>query len=261
MVVLDRLLLPSMRILIGILIVILLLLLGFTGYVYKIKSDKDIQIEQEKQKVLQDKKRKEDYEKREADLYNSPDLSGLRSILNQLYIDKKFFKSAGWIQEEVYCTINSCNLRYLRDKTRLFDYVILKKGDEEYLPIYTDNEMVYENVTYPIDSTANTKFEGKLSELSTCNDFISKTYLFKTLIGKNTATTITIETPSNYFSVNGNFDWAINKDLKTGTIDFKTNDLYMLELFRDNYKSDLITIDTLTINKSAISTNIKYYCI
>ncbi len=261
MVVLDRLLLPSMRILIGILIVILLLLLGFTGYVYKIKADKDIQIEQEKQKVLQDKKRKEDYEKREADLYNSPNLSGLRSILNQIYIDKDFFKSAGWNQEEVYCTINSCNLRYLRDKARLFDYIILKKGDEEYLPIYTDNEMVYDSVIYPIDLTSNTNFEGKLSDLSTCNDFISKTYTFKTLIEKNAGTTLKIETPSNYFSVSGNFDWATNKDLKVGSINFKTNNLYLLELFRDNYKTDLIVIDILTINKSAISTNIKYYCI
>lgn len=261
MVVLDRLLLPSMRILIGILIVILLLLLGFTGYVYKVKSDKDIQIAQEKQKVLQDKRRKEDYEKREADLYNSPNLSGLRSILNQLYIDKRFFKSAGWIQEEVYCTINSCNLRYLRDKTRLFDYIVLKKGDEEYLPIYTEDEMVYDSVIYPIDLTANTKFEGKLSDLSTCNDFISKTYTFKTLIGKKSGTSIEIETPSDYFSVGGVFDWATNKDLKTGTITFKTTDLYLLELFRDNYKNDLIIIDTLALNKLAISTNIKYYCI
>lgn len=261
MVVLERLLLPSMKIIITILAGILILLLAFGGYVYKVRSDAEgAKLRQERQ-LKQEQQNRQSYEQKEKNLIHSPNLMSLRTLYSGIFDDRISMMSAGWIQDEVYCEINNCNIRYIRNKERLFNYIVLKKGESEYLPIYTDDELTYDSVIYPINLDANVIFKDRLNQLASCNDVIANTYRFKTLVTGQDATKIEIESPSNYFSLSGNFDWAKFKDVKYGIVNFDTENAFMFELFINNYKNDLITLQTLILKKSALSISVNYFCI
>lgn len=259
MVILDKLQLSSKKIIILISFSFLLFLLLSLGMFYIKSSNDDSADKLKKQKIQRELKDQDFYTMTIQDSINSPDINSLIDLFGLIYRDKLFFETSGWIQNEVQCNNNVCNIRYKKEENKLFKYIILTKNKVNYEPIFNEEELTYQDIVYPIDMKSNDKFENKLKSLKSCTDFISETYNFNSLL-YNKNSELKIEMPSNIFSFSTNYTWAENIDLKKGEMSFKTKDILYLNYLQEKYSSELIHFNNMMLKDNEISLTLTYYC-
>ncbi len=261
MAILDRLFFSFVKLAIAGLSAILVFILAYGAYAYyqKVEQEKLTLIKRQKAKRIENDK--SSYELTIKEILESPNLTSMKKLNALIDSDDLFLQGLGWEMQEGVCQINKCNLRYIRDTTRLFQYVALRKGKEEYQPTFTEDELIYQDVLYPIPMDTNKKFTNTLGKLETCNLFISKTYKFKTLIRNTSNDVLKFELPSNLFSFSGKYEWALYSNIQKGTLSLETSDLFFLELFGDNYKGNLLRYESYQIKDERVLADFTYYCI
>lgn len=260
MVILDKIRPPPKNVLyvIGIsalLFVVLLMLMLYKKYADN--NESELMAKQVVNKELQDKN---SYNNSMMEIYNSPNLVSMKTLYNELFKDKLFFEVAGWKQDEIFCNANVCNVRYLIEKDRLFEYVVLSKGGVSYQPIFNDAELTYEGVVYAIDMESNKYFEKESSTVAICTEFISKSYKFKTLLSNDSSAKLILEVPDRIFSLSKKYDWATYSDLKKGVITFSTTDIFNMFLIQEEYNNDLVKFEMLNLKDKDFTLSMSFYC-
>lgn len=260
MVVLDKIRLPLKTILYIVVSLLILLLLFMGGLIYKKNMEAEKEKRMAKQTVTKEVTDRNAYNSKIEEILKSPNIDSARELYNLLYNDKIFYESAGWTQDEVHCTANVCNSRYKKIEGRLFEYVILKKEDISYLPVFNETELTYEGVVYPIDLESNLTFKDKLPNIQQCTDFIAKSYEFNSLLQSSQTAKLIIDIPSDVFSFSKNYEWATDAGMKKGTITFETTDVFMFNLLKEYYVKDLVQFSTLNLKKERLLITLSYYC-
>lgn len=261
MVILDKIRIPSKKVLyiIGISTVVFLVLL--MGLMFKKISDEKALAAKAKSIILKEASDKKSYEDTIVGIVKSPNLNSMRLLFDDIYNDMLFFRDAGWKEDEVYCNVNVCNIRYKREKHRLFEYIILNKGDSSYEPVFNENELTYEGVTYLIDLESNIVFEENMSTLANCTDFISSSYKFKSLLNNDGETSVSVGIPSGVFSLGNKYNWATYSHIKKGEISVSTKNIFNVDLVQQEYVSDLIRFKTLNLQDHEFKFSFDYFCI
>ncbi len=261
MAILDRVFFSFIKLAIAVLSFILLMVLAYGGYTYYKKEEKDKLALMNRQKATRVENDKNSYELQIKEVLESPNLSSMRKLNKLIHDDDLFLQGLGWEMKEGICTINMCNLSYLRNSTRLFQYVALRKGKEEYTPTYTEDELIYQDVPYPIVLDGNKKFTGKLDKLESCNILISKAYKFKTLLNNTSNDEIKMELPSYLFSFGKQYEWAVHGNIKKGALSFNTDNLFFMEIFGDNFRGNLLRYESYQIKDGRVLADFTYFCI
>ena len=262
MAALERLVFPLIKLAVAALSVLLILLLGFGGYTYYDKQEKQKASMMKNQKAKREQTERSSYESSIEAMVKSPNFSSLRQLHRLIDADDLFLQGIGWTMQEAICQQNKCNLRFIRDQKSLFKFVSLKKGETEYQPTYTVDDMIYEGVEYNIPMQANETFMPQLSKLESCNVFIAKTYKFQTLLKNTTSNdSIEIELPSQVFSYGSQYTWVEHGNIQKGRLKTSTNNFLFMDLFGDNYKNNLLIFDTYQIKEGSFLAEFTYYCI
>ncbi len=249
-----------MRIMVGSAGILVAIIFVVFGYWYKDKSDLEKAEAMRKQQEQEIARAKMTYEEKLNEALQSADPLSLKNLYTLVEKDIFFFNSIGWKMDEVLCNVNNCNMRYSRIKDKRFQYVVLKKGNEEYKPVFNENEQSYTKVMYPIDTTSNIIFEDKLEGLLTCTDFIVKLYGFNTMITTEPSTKLEIKTPTAVFSLGKDYEWATYSKLKKGSMEFKTKNAAMLDLLDSELNHQLVKFKVMTLKGTDIQAGLDYYC-
>lgn len=260
MVILDKIRLPSKKVMYIIGISTLVFIIMFSALIFKKVTDDRTSEMRRKQIIEKELRDKNTYNNTISRIVKSPNLSSMRELYNDLFKDKLFFRIAGWNQDESHCNLNVCNVRYLREKGRLFEYITLTKNDISYVPTFNEDELTYEGVVYSIDMESNIKYESDMSTIIKCTEFISKTYEFKSLLYNASGTEIVIEMPGTLFSFQKPYPWATYSGLKEGQITFSTNNVFNIDILQEEFTSDLINFKTLNLKNKKIDLTFSYYC-
>ena len=260
MVIIDKMKLPPKRIMFAMLALFLLLILTVAGYFYKQKqTDKSAALA--KQQVVQkEKTERSSYDTTLGKIFSSPNISSLKSLYNKLLQDFNFMKGAGWDNTEVLCNVNSCNVRFKRIEGRVFEYVLLKKGTESYVPIFNQDEMTYKDVKYDINLEANQMYVDKTNEIMSCTTFISKTYQLNILLGNSNKQQLSISMPSKAFVLSKEYDWAKLFAIKKGKLTYNSDKFFTVNYIQDMFDGQVLVFDKLTLDKNILGLTLSFYC-
>ncbi len=268
MVILDDFKLPDKKILLKILAGIALVFIIVSGlvindfYIKNVVTQPTIDEEQ----VKREARDRALYESTIDDLINSFGLTNLYTLLNDLYEDRYALRGNGWDLHSALCSGDACTSRYVRRRNSIFNYVVQKKNDVIYEPMFNQNELTFEGVIYPIGERDNLVYRDTLDNIMSCTDFITEVYQLDQLIsGKFGSsffqTDLTLHTPEKLINFTTNYDWAHHIDIKKGTIVVKIEALGKIKIIKDQFPYRFIRYDSLDITDNKLNVNLSYYCL
>ncbi|AAW87940.1 toxin coregulated pilus biosynthesis protein TcpD [Aliivibrio fischeri ES114] len=220
--------------------------------------------ENEKIRKFQEQKRVEETNDRDMyistlDNFNSSfSIQNFREIYDDLYRDKVFFHPLGWIQNEVYCNGNECNIKYIRSEPDAFNYVVLTKNNLDYPPAFNKNELNYESVFF--DFSENKKILKDKVNYANCTDILSKAYRFDTMIN-SIGSNLEVLSPSNVFLINKEYEWMEYKNLMQGQLILNTSEFQSLDLIDDFFNGDFVTYGEMNLRNNDATIYFNYLCL
>ncbi|MGL4827653.1 MAG: hypothetical protein ACRC24_09345 [Vibrionaceae bacterium] len=260
MVVLDKIRLPSKAVMIYIVIFIIFSIVIATGYFYKTRTRTDASAQLAKQKQMKIDNDRASYTSGIDTILQSSDIKELKKMYGLLLGDFKFMQAAGWRANEALCTVNSCNLSFKKIPNRMFEYVVIKKGDKTYEPIFNEEQMTFQDVILDINLKANEVYKDNMDNVSDCKSFISKTYQLNNLFQSDSQKKLTLTMPSSVFSLSQTYDWAKYAEIKKGNMLFSTDNLLAIDFINDQFSDQIITYDRLAMSDKGMNISLSYYC-
>lgn len=268
MVILDKFKLPDKKLLLKILAGIALAFIVVTGLVINDIYFKSAitQPEVDEEQVKKEARDRALYESTLDDLINSFGLTNLYTLLNDLYKDRYALRDNGWNLHSALCSGDACTSRYVRRPNSIFNYVVQKKNNVTYEPIFNQNELTFEGVIYPIGERDNLVYRDSLDSIMSCTDFITEVYQLDQLISGGLGssflqTDLTLNTPEKLINFTTEYDWAHHIDIKRGTIAVKIEELGKIKIIKEQFPGRFIRYDNLDITDNKLNVNLSYYCL
>lgn len=263
MVVLEMFKLPDKKILVKVLVCLIIAFLGVVGLIVHdtLMEQNVIVSEKDEEAVKREARDRALYNSTLEDLINSHGLSNLYTLLNDVYKDKYALKDSGWDLQESLCTGDICTTRYMRQPNSMFNYVVQRKGDITYEPIFNQNELTFEGVAYPVGERDNLYYNDKLDNIMSCNEFITEVYRLDQVLSFNTGKTLTLSPPEILMNFATAYDWAHHINIKKGNITATISDLGKIKIIREQLLSRFIRYNDLNIQNSQLNINLSYYCL
>ncbi|MGL5334823.1 MAG: hypothetical protein ACRC9R_01540 [Enterovibrio sp.] len=260
MVVLDKIRLPSKAVMIYIVIFIIFIIVIAVGYFYKTRTKVDANAQLAKQKQMRIDNDKASYASGINTILQSSNIAELKKMYGFLLGDFKFLQAAGWQSNEALCNANSCNLSFKKMPNRMFEYVVIKKGDKTYEPIFNEEQLTFQDIVFDINLKANEVYKDNMDKISDCKNFISKTYQLNNLFDSDPQKKLTLTMPSAAFSLSQPYDWAKYADIKKGSMTFITDNLLAINFINEQFSDQIISYDRLVMNDKGMSISLSYYC-
>ncbi len=268
MVILDDFKLPDKKLLLKILAGIAFVFIIVTSLVINDIYIKNaiVQPEVDEEQVKKEARDRALYESTLDDLINSFGLTNLYTLLNDLYKDRYALRDNGWNLQATLCSGDACTSRYVRRPNSIFTYVVQKKNDVIYEPIFNKNELTFEGVIYPIGERDNLIYRDTLDTIMSCTDFITEVYQLDQLIsgrfGVNLLQTdLTLTTPEKLMNFTTEYDWAHHIDIKKGTIVVSIESIGKIKIIKEQFPDRFIRYDNLDITDNKLNVDLSYYCL